>query len=237
MKESFVVTAKTRTVEGTGASRRLRRTGEVPAVVYGGKEKAKVIQVNANEMWKHLQTEAFYSHILTLSLDGAKEQVVLKDMQRHPVNDAPMHIDFQRVLADVAIRMLVPLHFKGGELAPGVKVGGGVVEHHLNTVEVECLPGNLPEFLEIDLSAMELNQAIHLSQLQLPAGVALVELKHGRDPSAVAIHLPRQVEEEAPAAEAVSAEVPASAQKAPDAAAAAGAKPDAKDAKKDDKKK
>jgi large subunit ribosomal protein L25 len=237
MKESFVVTAKTRTVEGTGASRRLRRTGEVPAVVYGGKEKAKVIQVNANEMWKHLQTEAFYSHILTLALDGAKEQVVLKDMQRHPVTEQPMHIDFQRVLADVAIRMLVPLHFKGGELAPGVKVGGGVIEHHLNTVEVECLPGNLPEFLEVDTSAMELNDALHLSQLKLPEGVALVELKHGRDPSMAALHMPRAVVEEEPVAAAATAEVPALAQKAPDAAAAGG-KPEAgKDAKKDDKKK
>lgn len=238
MKESFVVTAKTRTVEGTGASRRLRRTGEVPAIVYGGKDKPKVIQVNANEMWKHLQTEAFYSHILNLNLDGTSEQVVLKDIQRHPVTEHPMHIDFQRVLADVAIRMLVPVHFKGADVAPGVKVGGGVVEHHLNTVEVECLPRFLPEYLEVDLSAMELNQAIHLSQIKLPEGVALVELKHGKDPSVVAIHLPRAVEEEAPAAaEAASAEVPATAQKAPDAAAA-GAKPEAgKDAKKDEKKK
>lgn len=233
MKESFVVTAKTRTVEGTGASRRLRRTGEVPAVVYGGKDKPKVIQVNANEMWKHLQVEAFYSHILNLNLDGSSEQVILKDIQRHPVTEHPMHIDFQRVLADVAIRMQVPVHFKGGDVAPGVKVGGGVVEHHLNTVEVECLPKNLPEFLEVDLSAMELNQAIHLSQLVLPEGVSLVELKHGKDPSVVAIHLPRAVEEEATTAAPTAAEVPASAQKAPDAAAA-GAKPDAK---KDEKKK
>lgn len=229
MKESFVVNAQTRTVEGTGASRRLRRTGQVPAIVYGGKDAPKVIQLNANEMWKHLQIEAFYSHILTLKLDGVDQQVVLKDLQRHPVTEHPMHVDFQRILADVAIRMQVPLHFKGAETAPGVKVGGGIVEHHLNTVEVECLPRFLPEFIEVDLSGMELNQTIHLSQLPLSEGVSLVELKHGKDPSVVVLHLPRVVEEE-PVAAAASAEVPASAQKAPDAAA----KPDAK---KDDKKK
>lgn len=231
MKESFVVNAESRVADGTGASRRLRRTGKVPAIVYGGKDQPKVIQVGQNEMWKHLQTEAFYSHILTLKLDGADEQVVLKDMQRHPVTEVPMHIDFQRVLADVALRMQVPLHFKGAEVAPGVKTGGGIVEHHLSTVEVECLPRFLPEFIEVDLSAMELNQAIHLSQLKLPEGVALMELKHGNDPSVVVVHLPRTVVEEEPAAAPVAAEVPASAQKAPEAAAAAGA------AKKDDKKK
>ncbi|HVT34373.1 MAG TPA: 50S ribosomal protein L25/general stress protein Ctc [Nevskiaceae bacterium] len=232
MKESFVVNAQPRVAGGTGASRRLRKTGQVPAILYGGKDQPAAIQVSANEMWKHLQTEAFYSHILTLKLEGQEQQVVLKDMQRHPVTENPMHIDFQRVLADVALRMQVPLHFKGSEVAPGIKTGGGIVEHHMNSVEVECLPRFLPEFIEVDMSAMELNQSIHLSQLKLSEGVALVELKHGKDPSVVAIHLPRAVVEEEPAAaEAPSAEVPATAQKAPEAAEAGKG-----DAKKDEKK-
>ena len=234
MKESFVVNAELRQAGGTGASRRLRKTGKVPAILYGGKDQPVTIEVSANEMWKHLQTEAFYSHILTLKLKGADQQVVLKDMQRHPVTENPMHIDFQRVLADVALRMQVPLHFKGAEVAPGVKTGGGIVEHHMSSVEVECLPRFLPEFLEVDLSAMELNQSLHLSHIKLPEGVALVELKHGKDPSIVALHLPRQVVEEEPVAAeaAVSAEVPAIAQKTPEAIAA-----EAEKAKKDDKKK
>jgi large subunit ribosomal protein L25 len=152
---------------------------------------------------------------------------VLKDLQRHPVNESIMHADFLRVLADVAIRMQVPLHFKGGEIAPGVKTGGGVVEHHLTQLEVECLPKDLPEFIEVDLSKMELNDAIHVSQLKLAPGVKLIELMHGKDPSVAAVHVPRVVEEETPVAEIPAAEVPASAVKsdAELAAAAAAAKP------------
>src|SRR5689334_25209416 len=141
-------------------------------------------------MSKHLETEAFYSHILTLKFGDKEQQAVLKDIQRHPALPVLLHFDFQRVFADVAIRMQVPLHFKGGESCPGVKVDGGLVEHHLSQVEVECLPKDLPEFIEVDLSKMELNDAIHLSHLKLPAGVALVELKHGKDPSVAAVHIP-----------------------------------------------
>src|SRR5205085_5786156 len=144
--------------------------------------------------------------------------VVVKDLQRHPVNNVVTHADFLRVLADVAIRMQVPIHFKGGEVSPGVKIGGGVVEHHINQVEVECLPKDLPEFIEVDLSKLELNESIHLSKLPIPAGVELVDLRLGKDQSVAAIHIPRAVVEEvAPTAE-VSAEVPALAQKAPEAA-------------------
>lgn len=239
MKENFVVVAESRAAQGTGASRRLRREGKVPAILYGGKEEAKAISVDHNELWKHLKTEAFYSHILTLKLDGKDQQVVLKDLMRHPVKDSILHMDLQRVLADVALRMHVPLHFKNADIAPGVKTGGGIVEHHMTQVEVECLPKDLPEFIEVDLAGMNVNDAIHLSQLSIGAGVTLVQLKHGSDPSVVAIHMPRAVVEEEPAAAPVAAEVPASAQKAPaDAAAAApaaGGKAPA--AKKDEKKK
>lgn len=232
MKTNFVVNATSRTTQGTGASRRLRREGKVPAILYGGKGKAESITVDHNELINHLKTEAFYTKILTLKLDGNDQQVVLKDMMRHPVKDAIMHLDLQRILADVALRMNVPLHFKGAEVAPGVKTGGGFVEHHLNQVEVECLPKDLPEFIEVDLSAMNIGDVVHLSQLVIGEGVTLMQLKHGNDGPVVGVHVPKVVEEE-PAAAPVAAEVPASAQKAPDAAAA----PAGKDAKKDDKKK
>jgi large subunit ribosomal protein L25 len=234
VKENFVVVAESRAAQGTGASRRLRRTGKVPAILYGGKDEPKAISVDHNELWKHLKTEAFYSHILTLKLDGKDQQVVLKDLMRHPVKDSIMHLDLQRVLADVLLRMHVPLHFKNAEIAPGVKTGGGIVEHHLNQVEVECLPKNLPEYIEVDLANLDVNDTVHLSQLKLSEGVALVQLKHGNDQSVASIHLPRVVVEEEPVAAPVAAEVPASAQKAPEAGAAPAA---GKDAKKDDKKK
>lgn len=216
MKDSFVVVAESRADRGKGASRRLRHQGKVPAIVYGGKSGPASLTVSLNEMGKHLQVEAFYSHLLTLNIDGKSEQVVLKDLQRHPVTGYAMHVDFQRVEADKLLRMQVPLHFKGGDVAPGVKIGGGVVEHILNQVEVECLPKDLPEFIAVDLSAMEVGQSIHLSQLNLGEGVVLQQLKHGNDLPVVAVNLPRAVAEEpAPAA----AEAPAA------------------DAKKDEKKK
>ena len=242
MKESFVVNAELRADQGKGASRRLRRVGKVPAVLYGGKGETQMLTLSQNEMFKHVQVEAFFSHILTLKVGGESQQVVIKDLQRHPVNNSVVHADFLRVLADVAIRMQVPLHFKGGEVAPGVKLGGGIVEHHINQVEVECLPKDLPEFIEVDLSGLELNDAIHLSQLKVPSGVELVDLRLGKDASVAAVHIPRAVVEEeiAPAAEVAPAEVPATAQKAPEAAAGAeGAKPEAgkKEEKKEEKKK
>jgi large subunit ribosomal protein L25 len=235
VNESFVVTAELRTDQGKGASRRLRRTGKVPAIIYGGKDQPQQLALNHNEMRKHLETEAFYSHILTLKIEGKEQQAVLKDIQRHPAQPQLLHFDFQRVFADVAIRMQVPLHFKGAETCPGVKADGGVVEHHLMQLEVECLPKDLPEFIEVDLSQMKLNDAIHLSHLKLKPGVALVELKHGKDPSVAACHVPRVIEEETPVAEIPAAEVPASAVKSDAEVAAAkaaeGGKPAAAGAK------
>ncbi|MGH8460658.1 MAG: 50S ribosomal protein L25/general stress protein Ctc [Stenotrophobium sp.] len=242
MKQAFVLNAVTRTAKGTGASRRLRRDGKVPAILYGGKDQAAPIAVDHNELWKHLKIEAFYSHILMLNIDGTSQQVVLKDLLRHPVNDTIMHMDLQRVLADVMLRMHVPLHFSGADIAPGVKTGGGIVEHHLNQVEVECLPKDLPEFITADLSALNVNDAVHLSHLQLPAGVTLIELKHGNDKSVAAIHMPRAVVEEEPVAAAddaaapASAEVPTSAQRSPAEVAAADAAAK-KEKDKDSKKK
>ncbi|NKF23622.1 50S ribosomal protein L25/general stress protein Ctc [Solimonas marina] len=207
MKENFVVVAEDRADQGKGASRRLRREGKVPAVVYGGTEAPLSISLSANELGKHLKVEAFYSHLLTLKLGDNSQQIVLKDLQRHPVTGYAIHADFQRVLADKLLHMQVPLHFKGADIAPGVKTGGGIVEHHLNQVQVECLPKDLPEFIEVDLSALELNGSVHLSELPLPEGVTLVELKHDNDQPVVSIHLPRGAieEEAAEAAEAAAA--------------------------------
>ncbi len=254
MKESFVVNAEVRADMGKGASRRLRRTGKVPAILYGGKDQPQQLALNHHEMARHLETEAFYSHILTVQMGDKAQKAVVKDIQRHPSLPVLMHFDFQRVFDDVAIRMHVPLHFKGAEVAPGVKTDGGIVEHHMNEVEVECLPKDLPEFFEVDLSHLKLNEAVHLSSIKLPAGVTLIDLRHKNDRSMAAIHMPRAVVEEVVEAP-VSAEVPATAQKAPEGAAAApgaapaaGAKPGAApapaaagakpaEAKKDEKKK
>ncbi len=252
MKESFVVNAEVRADMGKGASRRLRRTGKVPAIIYGGKDQPQQLSLNHHEMAKHLETEAFYSHILTVQMGDKVQKAVVKDIQRHPALPILMHFDFQRVFDDVAIRMHVPLHFKGAEVAPGVKTDGGIVEHHMNEVEVECLPKDLPEFFEIDLSQMKLNESVHLSSIKLPAGVTLIDLRHKNDRSVAAVHMPRAIVEEVAAP--VSAEVPATALKTPEGAAAApgaapaaGAKPGAApaaaagakpaEAKKDDKKK
>ncbi len=215
MRETFVIKAEVRADQGKSASRRLRREGKVPAIVYGGKTSPRTISVSHNELSKQLKVEAFYSHILTLNIGNESEQVVLKDLHRHPVRDQILHLDLQRVLADQVLHMHVPLHFKGAEIAPGVKTGGGIVEHHLIQVVVECLPKDLPEFIEVDLSQLNVNESVHMSQLKLSAGVTLVELKHGNDASVAAVHLPRAaVEVEEPTAAPAAAEVPASAQKA-----------------------
>lgn len=181
MKNDFVLEASLRNDLGKGASRRLRREGKVPAVLYGGHLDAMSVTMDHNDLFHHLENEAFYSHILTIKVDGKEEQAVLKDLQRHPYKPIIMHVDFQRVSASEKIRMHVPLHFVGGDVAPGVKVGGGIVTHNVNEVEVSCLPKDLPEFIEVDLSKVELNQSVHMSELKLPAGVELVELAHGHD--------------------------------------------------------
>ncbi len=197
MKENFVVVAESRADQGKGASRRLRRLGKIPAIVYGGTAAPESITLSSNEMFKHLKVEAFYSHILTMNIGGTEQQVVLKDLHRHPVSGLAMHADFQRVDANHVLHMHVPLHFKGEAIAPGVKTGGGIVEHHLNQVVIECLPKDLPEFIEVDLTNLNLNESIHLSQLALKDGVTLTELKHGNDQPVVSIHLPRGAIEEA----------------------------------------
>ncbi len=206
MSNDFVLNAEVRATQGKGASRRLRREGKVPAVLYGGHKDPVMLTVGGFELDKRLKNEAFYSHILTLNIGGTEESAVLKDLQRHPSKPQIIHLDLQRVVADEELRMHVPLHFKGEAICPGVKQGGGVVQHHLVDVEVLCLPKDLPEFIEVDVSAMQLNDALHMSQLKLPEGVRLSALEHDDDQAVVSVHIPRVVEE--PVVEAASAEVP-----------------------------
>jgi large subunit ribosomal protein L25 len=252
MKISFELDAEFREDQGKGASRRLRHLGKVPAILYGGKRDARALLVDHTKLAQLMDNERFYSTILALKVGSQQQAAVLKDVQRHPYQNRIMHIDFQRVLEDEKIKMQVPLHFKGGAESKGVKEQGGVLSHVRNDVEVVCLPKDLPEFVEVDVSGLEINQVVRLSDLKLPAGVELVDLLAKRDGPVASIHMPRVEEEETPAVDeaAAAAAAPgaapaAGAPAAPGAAPAAAAAPaadakggkDAKDAKKGDAKK
>jgi len=251
MKISFELDAEFREDQGKGASRRLRHLGKVPAILYGGKRDARALLVDHTKLAQLMDNERFYSTILALKVGSQQQAAVLKDVQRHPYKNRIVHIDFQRVLEDEKIRMRVPLHFKGGAESKGVKDQGGVLSHVRNDVEVVSLPKDLPEFVEVDVSGLEINQVVRLSDLKLPAGVGLVDLLAKRDGPVASIHMPRVEEEETPAVDeaAAAAAAPgappaAGAPAAPGAAPAAAAAPaadakggkDAKDAKKGDAK-
>jgi len=176
--ENFVVDAEPRTDEGKGASRRLRRTGQFPAVVYGGNKPAQSISLTHNIMLQHVEHEAFFSHILDVNIAGKSEKAILKDIQWHPYKPTIMHVDFLRVDENSIIKVHVPVHCIGEDVAPGVKAGG-IVTHQLTTVEVSCPAGKLPEYLEADVSALDLGESVHLSDIKLPEGVVILELAHG----------------------------------------------------------
>lgn len=200
----FELEAVLREDTGRGASRRLRQLDKIPAIVYGAGIDAVALTLDHNKTMHALSHEAFYSHILTLKVGKKSEKVILKAMQRHPAKPRITHIDFLRVRADQKLEMHVPLHFTGEDKAPGLKEGG-VFAHQVSDVEVSCLPADLPEFIEVDVSQMALNDAIHLSQLKLPKGVELTALAQGlegRDAPVVSLHIPRVVEEEPVAAAA-----------------------------------
>jgi len=223
MATTHTITATSRKVEGKGASRRLRTSGFVPAIVYGAKGAPESVQLDHNPLWLATQNEWFYSSILSLSVDGKVQKVLLRDMQRHPFKQLIMHLDFQRVDENEAIRFNVPLHFLNQEKSPAGKTAGIVVTHELNELTVVCLPKDLPEFIEVDLSALEIGAIIHVSELTLPKGVTLPAAKHGKDHDlaiVIAKHAKEEVEEVA--ADAV-AEVPST--KAGKAAAAPAAAP------------
>jgi large subunit ribosomal protein L25 len=196
--QSFEINAEPRENVGKGASRRLRKTGKVPGIVYGTKKDAVMISLDQNSLGHQLELEAFYSHILTLNIGKKSDQVVIKDLQRHPYKRQIMHIDFQRVDAKEKITMRVPLHFINEGICIGVKNDGGVVSHVMTDLEISCLPKDLPEYIEVDLAKVELNEAIHLSELKLPEGVEIYALTHGGDETrtVASVHLPRAEEED-----------------------------------------
>jgi large subunit ribosomal protein L25 len=194
MSQEFVIEAFPRDDQGKGASRRLRREErKIPAIIYGGGKDATPVAIWHNELKKALENEAFFSHVLTVELDGKKESVILKDLQRHPYKPILTHADFLRVDKDHEIHVNVPLHFINEDSAPAIKLHGGVANHQINEVEVICLPQNLPEFFEVDMTPVEMDQVVHLSDLKLPEGVKIAALQQGEDHDlpVVAIHKPR----------------------------------------------
>lgn len=216
MKTSFDLVADPRDgLQGKGASRRLRRSGKVPAILYGGHTEPRQLILDHQNLLTLLVNERFYSTILSLNIKGEKQAAILKDVQRHPAKNQILHLDLQRVLENEKVRMTIPLHFKGAAAAPGVKTQGGIVSHLLNNIEVSCLPKDLPEHLEVDMSAMQMNEMKRLSDIPLPPGVEFVALSHGRDEAVVSIHHPRAEEVEAPAATAAAAAAPAAGAAAP----------------------
>ena len=217
MKIEF--TAFQRSNQGTGPSRRMRRTGRVPGVVYGAGQASEAIEVDHNALARHLKMESFHASILDMTLGGSKQRVLLRDVQMHPWKAEVLHVDFQRVAADRKIHMKVPLHFINADLCPGAKEGG-VVNHVMNDVDVQCLPDDLPEFIEVDLATLNLGDSTHVSELAMPQGVELVPRLKADNPVVVTVQVPRAaVEETTTEAAAAATEV---AGDKPDAAAAAG---------------
>ena len=212
--DSFEVIAEPRESVGKGASRRLRRTGKVPGIVYGTGKDAEMITIDQNAIGHQLDNEAFYSSILNLNIGKASQKVVLKDLQRHPYKRLILHIDFQRIDAKEKLNMRVPLHFINEESCVGVKTGGGVISHIMTDLEISCLPKDLPEFIEVDLAELELNESVHLADLKLPEGVEIYALVHGGDDSqpVASVHTPRveaEVEETGETEEAAGDEAAA----------------------------
>jgi large subunit ribosomal protein L25 len=230
MRISFTFDAGLREMQGKGASRRLRHSGKVPAILYGAHQDAQALVLDQQHLLTMIDDERFYSSIVGVKIGDRTQEVIIKDVQMHPAKRLVVHVDLQRVVATEKIRLRIPIHFKGETIAPGVKSQGGVVSHMRADVEVSCLPKDLPEFLEVDLSAMELNDTKFLSDIPLPPDVAIPELTR-RNAPVVSIHAPRAEEPEPVAAEAAAAvpaegAVPAGAAAppgAPGAAPAAGA--------------
>ena len=219
MSVEFTLDAELRTDKGKGASRRLRRTDKVPGIIYGGGEEPQSITLSHNQVAHRLENEAFYSHIITLNLDGKSQEAVLRDLQRHPAKESIMHMDFQRVRADQAITVLIPLHFINENMCAGVKQQGGLVGKIITEVEISCLPKDIPEFIDIDIAELHVGEAIHMSEIQLPEGVKLAaNITEDYDPSVVTVQMPRAEVEEEPVegVEGIDAEGEAPAEAKPD---------------------
>jgi len=239
----IAIKAEPRSVQGTGASRRLRRESKVPGVLYGAGGQALAIELDHKDLWFKLKMEAFHASILDMEVGEEKSQVLLRDYQMHPFRPLILHVDFQRIAADKKIHVRVPLHFVNAEISPGVKVAGGLVQHVMNELEIRCLPKDLPEFITVDLANLQAGHSLHLSGVPLPTGVE-ASVPKGEDPTVATIVIPKVMTAEEELAEAAlltaapaAAEVPTIAQKAKEEETAgsgggAGSKPSVKDDKK-----
>jgi large subunit ribosomal protein L25 len=224
MRISFTFGADIRATQGKGASRRLRHAGKVPAILYGADKQAQSLVLDHQNLLTMIDDERFYSSIVRLKIGETTEDAIIKDVQMHPAKNMVVHVDLQRVVENQRIRIRLPIHFKGESISPGVKTQGGVVSHMRADVEVSCLPKDLPEFLELDLSGMSLNETKFLADIPLPAGVSIPELTQ-RNAPVVSIHAPRAEEPEPVAAEAAAVAVEGAAPAAPGAPGAAPAAP------------
>ena len=204
--------ANKRDGQGTGASRRLRRTGRVPGILYGGSTQPQQIDIDHNELFQLLRKEAFYSSVLNVNLDGAREMCLLRDVQRHPYRLVILHVDFQRVDATHKLHQKVPLHFVNADVSPGVKLSGGMVQHVMSDLDVRCLAKDLPAFIEVDLKDMVQGHSLHVSELKLPAGVEAVMHK-GEDPVVATVIVRGGKAEEEVAVEAAPVVAPAPVEK------------------------
>ena len=243
MRIAFELSAEPRNDQGKGASRRLRHSGKVPAILYGAHVEPIRLSLEHHKLMALVADEKFYSSIISIKVGGQQQPAVVKDVQMHPARNAVLHVDLQRVLENEKIRLYVPIHFKGEAASPGVKTQGGVVSHHMADLEVVCLPKDLPEYIELDLSGMNLNDSLYVSDIKMGPGVTISALAHGANPPVVSIHAPRVAEPE-PTAEAEAAPAAEGAVAAAPAEGAAGAKKDegkkeagAKEAKKEGGKK
>jgi large subunit ribosomal protein L25 len=207
------VTAFPRTQQGTGASRRLRGSGRVPGIVYGANKPAAAVELDQNALLRHLKMEAFHASILDMSVDGAKERVLLRDFQMHPWKPVVLHVDFQRIDPAKKIHMRVPLHFTNEDVSDGVKTQGGVITHAMTEIEIQCLPDHLPEYVEVDLKAMKLNDIYHLNDLLMPEGVEPTPKLKADNPAVVSMHVPRvaTAEEEGTPVTEITGQTPAEA--------------------------
>ena len=201
------ISADKRTLQGKGASRRLRGSGKVPAIIYGGDHEPQSIEMDHNDLYHKLKLEAFHASILSLSVAGKNEQVLLRDIQMHPFKQQVLHVDFQRVDKNKKIHMKVPLHFINAEISPGVKTSGGIVSHILTEVDISCLPADLPEFISVDLAELTAGHTLHLSDLVLPEGVEVIALTKGDNSAIATIVIPRSVLSDEAAATETEAEV------------------------------
>ena len=200
MAKQLDLIAEFREDTGKGSSRRLRHAGRVPAIIYGAGREPRALTFDHNALLRAVENESFFSSVLNVQVGENVRKSILKDIQVHPAKREIMHLDLQRIVEDEKIKMTVPLHFLNEEIAPGVKIGGGIVSHLRTEVEVSCFPGDLPEYLEVDVVAVELDELLHLSNIVLPDGVELTDLVADppRDDAIASIHIPRAVVEEEP---------------------------------------